>query len=58
MRFLIVVHDLRLLCGRSVDVMTSSYLFSSSIILSISIVPASMVVLPNGMLEYYFLYAV
>ena len=48
---MIVFHSLRLLCVRSVDVMTSSHLLFFS-----SIVPASMVVLPNGLLEYCFLY--
>ena len=43
---MIVFHSLRLLCVRSVDVMTSSYLlFFSSIILSTSLVPPSVVVL-------------
>ena len=52
---MIVFHSLRLLYVRSVDVMTSSHLlFFSSIILSTSIIPASMVVLPNGLLEYFF----
>ena len=47
-----------LVCVRSVDVMTSSHLlFVSSIILSTILVPVSMVVLPNGLLEYCFLYA-
>ena len=55
-RFLIVFHALRLLCVRSVDVMMSSHLFSS-VILSTSLVPASMVVSPNGLIEYCFLYA-
>ena len=53
-----IVFSLRLLCIRSVDVMTSfPLLFFSSIILSTSLVPPSMVVLPNGLLEYCFLYA-
>ena len=40
------------------DIMTSSnLLFVSSIILSTSLVPRSVVVLPNGLLEYCFLYA-
>ena len=55
---MIVFHFLRLLYVRSVDVMTFSHrLFFSSIILSADLVPASMVVLPNGLLEYCFLYA-
>ena len=55
---MIVFHSLRLLCVRSVDVFTSSpFLFFSPIFLSTSLVPASMVVLPNGLLEYCFLYA-
>ena len=55
---MIVFHSLRLLCVRSVDVMTASHLlFFSFIILSTSLVSASMVVLPNGLLEYCFLYA-
>ena len=41
-RFLIVWHALRLLCVRSFDVTISSH------------IPASMVVLPNGLLEYCF----
>ena len=45
-RFLIVAHTLRVLCVRSVDVMTS-------IILSSSLVPASMIV-SNGLVEYCF----
>ena len=55
---MIVFHSLRLLCVRSVDVMTSSHLlFFSSIILSSSLVPAFMVVLPNELIEYCVLYA-
>ena len=55
---MIVFHSLQLLCVRSVDVMTSSHLlFFSSINLSTSLIPASMVVLPNGLLEYCLLYA-
>ena len=52
-----VGHALRLLCIRSVDVMTSSHLFFSSIILSTSLVPTSMVLSPNGLLDCCFLYA-
>ena len=48
---MIVFHSLRRLCVRSVDVMTSHLLFFSSIILSTSLVPASMVVLPNDCLN-------
>ena len=52
---MIVLDSLRLLCVRSVDVMTSSHrLFFSSIILSTSLVPPSVVVLPNGLIEYCF----
>ena len=55
---MIVFHSLRLFCVKSVKVMTSSHLlFFSFIILSTSLVPASMVVLPNGLLEFCFLYA-
>ena len=47
---MIVLHSLRLLCVRSVDVMTYSHLlFFSSIIPSTSLVLASMVLLPNGL---------
>ena len=47
-----VFHSFRLLCVRSVDVMASSHLlFFCSIILSTDLVPASTVVLPNGLLE-------
>ena len=54
---MIILHSMRLLCVRSVDVMTSSHLlFFSSTIRSTSLVPASMVVLPNRLLEYRFLY--
>ena len=56
--FLIVCHALRLLCVRSVEVMTSSQLFFfSSFILSINVFPASMVVSPKGSIEYCFWYA-
>ena len=55
---MIVFYSLRLLCGRSVGVMTSSHLsFFSPLNLSTSLVPSSMVILPNGLLEYGFLYA-
>ena len=55
---MIVFHFLILLCVRSGDVMTSSHLlFFSSIILSTSLVPPSVVVFPNVLLEYCFLYA-
>ena len=55
---MIVFHSLRLLCVRSVDVITSSHLLLFSFIfLSTSIVPASMVVLPDGLLEYCVVYA-
>ena len=56
--FLIVCHALRLLCVRSVEVMTSSQLFFfSPCILPISVFPVAMVVSPKGPIEYYFLYA-
>ena len=56
-RFLIVCQALRLLCVRSVNVMTSSNLFFfSSDILSTSPVTASMVALPNVLIGYCFLY--
>ena len=46
-KILNMFHDFRLLCVRSVDVMTSSHLFFFSVvILSTSLVPASMVVSP------------
>ena len=50
-RFLMVFHALRLPSVRSVDVMTSSITLSPSLVL------ATMVVSPNGLLEYCFLYA-
>ena len=54
---MIFFYSLRLLCVRSVDVMTSSHLlFFSFIFLSAILFPASMVVLPNGLFEYCFLY--
>ena len=46
-RLLIVFHALRLVCVILVNVMTSSYLFSSNI-LSISLFPDSMVPRQNG----------
>ena len=53
---MIVFHSLRLLCVRSVDVMTSSHLlFFSSIILSTSLVPGC--VAKWIAIEYCFLYA-
>ena len=53
---MIVFHSLRLLCVRSVDVMTSSHLlFFSSIILSTSLVPYC--VARWIAIEYCFLYA-
>ena len=55
---MIVLYSLLLLCVRLGDVMTSSHLlFFSSISLSTSLVPASMVVVPNGLIEYCFLCA-
>ena len=55
---MIVFYSLQLLCVRSVDVMTSFHLLLLYLIfLSTTIVPASMVVLPNELLECGFLYA-
>ena len=49
--FLIVFHALQLLCVIFVDVMTSSHLFFSSIILSISLFPDSMVPCQSSVLN-------
>ena len=59
--FLIVCHALQLLCVRSVEVMTSSQLFFSTLLLNFHLVyqciPASMIVSPKGSIEYCFFYS-
>ena len=50
--FLIVCHALRLLCVRSVDLVTSYLFLFCYFIVSINFIPVSSVPLPKGLLEY------